>query len=598
MAQPARYRWEYCSDSDDLEDPVDTDSDSSLSGDDDECTPEQAGHHFGSLIVDMMRLGEISAMKLCILCYWASKAGAVGPVRDLAMSPGSHTSHYKRHVDTVLDGGIEDGALMRFEVPGHLKHTRSRTTHVVMGLPAHEALHHEFVQNQSVVDELAALDWGDPSLPKLYWDHPLVRDCDGARPHPLAMFVDGFPYTNTDSCIGFWVYSLISEQRHCLLSLRKRVLCRCGCMGWCTLFTIFQWLYWSVGALADGKFPDARFDAKPWDALDLIARAATSGCQLACKAIICRIKGDWMEFATTFGFFGWSSNLRPCLKCTATLDNMHDLTGASAAGLPWRPTTQASYDRACDRCEIRININAVDRDALVPLLDYDKTKDGSKGRALRSNVPHLRLRKHDRLEPNETLPDVGMLESIAVFPCCILFWRTSCETVTKHRNPLFGPRGYIVVTMICADILHTIYLGVMKKYLAELFWAWIRIDAWATGATTLGERQERTALLMRMHLWNWYKTSDAARDVTKLSDLTPKKLGSNKKPKCKSKGAETWGLMLWAETLLVSRGANFPPAVRNKWIAAGQALVQWVTCLKKHDDMQPVVVQELKTFDP
>eukprot|EP00969_Alexandrium_andersonii_P246987 10915701-Alexandrium_andersonii.AAC.1 len=81
----------------------------------------------------------------------------------------------------------------------------------------------------------------------------------------------------------------------------------------------------------------------------------------------------------------------------------------------------------------------------------------------------LGLRKGDRLEPNDDLPDIGLYESLDAFPRTVLFWRPSRETKVRHRNPLFdGPTHAdvlgISVLSLAIDTLHTLNLGVYQEF--------------------------------------------------------------------------------------------------------------------------------------
>ena len=50
------------------------------------------------------------------------------------------------------------------------------------------------------------------------------------------------------------------------------------------------------------------------------------------------------------------------------------------------------------------------------LLKYDKRSDGARGRAVVADVPMLRLRAGDRLEPSDELRDIGEWDDWAPAP--------------------------------------------------------------------------------------------------------------------------------------------------------------------------------------
>ena len=48
------------------------------------------------------------------------------------------------------------------------------------------------------------------------------------------------------------------------------------------------------------------------------------------------------------------------------------------------------------------------------------------------------LLRGDRLEPFDGLPDADLFDSVTSFPVLVLLWRTTLETLARHRNPLFS----------------------------------------------------------------------------------------------------------------------------------------------------------------
>lgn len=196
-------------------------------------------------------------------------------------------------------------------------------------------------------------------------------------------------------------------------------------------FPVFAFLHWSFAALAAGSFPEGRHDGLEWDKLDS-QRALAAGNLMALVGALILIKGDWAEYARTFGFPTWSSVDHTCLFCFATRGSMlrKDLLEASSPrGLPWREKNLESYQEACARCEIRVAIPDASRHRNIRnVLFYDKRKDGSSGRALRDAIPDLGLEPGDRLEPSSSMPNVADFYNIYEFPCEAVFWRPSLET--------------------------------------------------------------------------------------------------------------------------------------------------------------------------
>eukprot|EP00969_Alexandrium_andersonii_P292458 12925997-Alexandrium_andersonii.AAC.1 len=85
--------------------------------------------------------------------------------------------------------------------------------------------------------------------------------------------------------------------------------------------------------------------------------------------------------------------------------------------MPALVSTQEHYEAACRRCEIRVVIrNEEDKRKIEKLLRYDKRPDGARGRALLSDIPEMKLKAGDRLEPFAGLRDVSAFEGLEEFP--------------------------------------------------------------------------------------------------------------------------------------------------------------------------------------
>ena len=118
-------------------------------------------------------------------------------------------------------------------------------------------------------------------------------------------------------------------------------------------------------------------------------------------------KGDWAEYATTFGLSSWSDGTRPCFACTSTNDDLLNFEGCNPFGLRWRLCSTEDYDNNCDHCEIKVELSQDDHTRARNLLAFDQGQAGGRGRCLVSPIASLGLHTGDRLEPTEELPNPG-----------------------------------------------------------------------------------------------------------------------------------------------------------------------------------------------
>jgi len=468
--------------------------------------PEEAGRELAGLLLQLHVEGRLTAKHLCQLSYYATQAGATGPVATYAVRPDASSGHYQRHLDKAANLRAR-GDFYTINVPCF---RGGRQTMALEVLPPHEQLHKEVCENPGLMQQLRDQAW-----PASFAQHPVVQAARGQPVLPVALYLDGAQYSKVGaSVLVFVVVNLLSGTRHLACVLDKRRLCRCGCRGWCTIQPVMAFLHWGAAALANGLHPSLDHEGTPWPADD--ERLSLAQLPLACgPAAVQQIRGDWAEFSHTLGFPTWHSSDYPCLWCRADRDTLYDHEAE------WELADHASYELACDRCEVHAHITS--HAALLQvaaLLFYDKRTYGNRGRCLSQAVPALGLLKGDRLEPTPRLRDVALFETQTV-PCTVTFWRQSEETSTKHRNPLFDRAIGIGVQTLKVDSLHCLALGVWQVALSAVLAATIAHDTYgaaAAGATTVESKQQHTFQALTKELAQW---TAKRREFTRVqSELT------------------------------------------------------------------------------
>ncbi len=121
----------------------------------------------------------------------------------------------------------------------------------------------------------------------------------------------------------------------------------------------------------------------------------------------------------------------------------------------------------------------------------------------------------------------------------------------------------------------------MNQFVKHFLRALLNADAFQTGATTEAEKVALSVLRVRHLLFTWYKDEDRQagnEPVTRLSDLTPKMLGTRTAPRCKTKAAETYGLLRFSLHLARSMPGCIPQF--DRWVQAGESLVRYLRLCK------------------
>ena len=513
-----------------------------------------AGEVLADMLVQMKVKGRLHATEVCVLAFWAAKAGACGFVGRLAYKPGRPTGNYNRHFSERMQVPKIDRTLYSVDVPGHHRHDLSRTTHSTLVRPAHERLAEEFKASPAMAADLAdAIRIGD--MPPAYFQHPLFGKAGEQPPQPLALYLDATPYTKNDAILAITIQFLVSGKRHLLVTLRKSCMCRCGCKGWCSLRPIFKFLAWCLQSLARGRMPDRRHDNDEWHDVQDDDRDLRAGENFGWRGVLLQIRGDWVEFAQTLGFPTWASAEFPCLWCWSDKESMFALQGMSPVRFPFRLSTMEDYEAACARCEVEVVIETRGMQARVAsLLHYDKRKGGSRGRALKDHVPELKLCQGDRLEPSAGCEDVGAFEHLDP-PFVAVFWRCSLETRAKHRNPIFDRSLGSSVHWLVVDELHCIFLGVAQSIGGWLIWHLIDSDAWNVGRTGLGAEETTLLSLLRLNgdlqqFLSARRTCDDLEIATDIGEITLAMIGSKARPSLSLKGGETKTFLRFSQHLL------------------------------------------------
>ena len=305
-----------------------------------------AGEQLVGRLLRLYCRGQLSAVQVCILCYWAMRAG-VDAARRFALAPGKCSGHYQRKLDIALKAEVSESVLYKVETPmvDHKSHG-SREKTLVQTKPLHESLVDEI---QTGGDSLLG-QWreilAEGAWPA-YNTHPVVRQSspdERDRILPISLYMDATQFQNRDSVLVLTVGFTFSTRRHLCFTVRKSKTCNCSCGGWCTYYPLFHYVSWCLHALAAGTWPRGRHDGSDWRPEDQF-RASNADKALGFRAVVVDIMGDWSEFALRWALPNWSSALAPCPFCTISLSDMQD------GSTDFVDRDAAAYEESCRECE-------------------------------------------------------------------------------------------------------------------------------------------------------------------------------------------------------------------------------------------------------
>lgn len=554
--------------------------DDDLDHNEDEWSP---AYEFLNLLIKLLLYSSISATTFCLICYWAGRAG-IKAATKYGLRPGCQTGKYSHHVKSIFRWRSRKDLFYNLIVPGQGKHDLERSEFGISIIPGYEQLIGDI--DHETETELVKVRSKDDGLPEQYWDHPVVVNDPETLVYPIAIYIDGVPYSLTDGVIGFWMINLINQRRYLISILRKRNICKCGCGGWCSIYAFFRELHWELKILSEGRYPLIRDDGSPFTEHEQ-ERQARAGTSFPIKAALLFLKGDWMEFASTFGFPNWQDGIRPCMICNMFGDRFYDLLSATLDRFcdGFQMNDDDDYFAACDRCEIKVHItmqrNILD---LERILRYDRRDKGSRGRALTRdiNINGASLRIGDRLEPSYELPDIGKLTDLEL-PNVIIFWRLANEDRTRHRNPIFDRSiGVTPRRSLSVGLLHALYLGVLHTWCKTSIWKLIESGAYGH----VGTQPELIAIaanVIRSNLmifYGKYQKDHPLSNLTRVSDFVPSMIGTFGDQKLKTKAAETYGVALFLIDEIESRGRCLGDEDQLKLGQAGSHLIEMIKIWK------------------
>ena len=146
--------------------------------------------------------GTLSAKSVCILADLAAEAGALGPAKELGCRPAA--VHFQRRIDDFTLFKVESQRTYDVWIPGHDWLENDRVVTEIPFVPPHESIEEELAAS------VAAADTSTQELPQTFFQHLVVRSSALGTVCPLAIYVDGTPFSKLDSILGIFAVNIVT----------------------------------------------------------------------------------------------------------------------------------------------------------------------------------------------------------------------------------------------------------------------------------------------------------------------------------------------------------------------------------------------------
>ena len=284
-------------------------------------------------------------------------------------------------------------------------------------------------------------------------------------------------------------------------------MCQCGCRGWCTWFPLLLVL-----------------------ARDLVL-CSSGDSSLAFVLAILEFRADWPAWCELLGVRNWRHALAPCPKCDICFENMLQPSQVNSKITENYTAQQYLQDvqkaklapmlcgrRFCDTCffvwldcsvwryysyiaawpHVLTQVVLIDTEenqrCILELLVYRKD---CRGRAMSKAIPHLHLRKWDRLTPSPALLNVANFESMKI-PFLATFWRITKHDRVVHDCPILELQhtaGFSYSDWVI-DLLHSWALGPLGALVSKTLMVCVKSGVFSPKSAFLtSEDVDRLALL-------------------------------------------------------------------------------------------------------
>eukprot|EP00971_Amphidinium_carterae_P342033 6481165-Amphidinium_carterae.2 len=538
--------------------------------------PKDAENNLLAFLVQLHLAKGLSAKDFSIISFWASKSG-LESFTPYGCPPDASTGNFQKKLDKAMGYETARGLLYEYKVPAYIRQQGKRCKFTNYGVEPWTLVERDMEIEKLTTKVAVQKKALETSLPDNFWQKA-EHECNGPPLVPLSLFIDGLSYARKQSMLVIVLHNMLTKRRFLLTTIRKEVVCNCGCSGWCTLASIFHWLSYCFSHFAAAKYPILKHDGSDFDAHDT-ERLARRGQNMPYKCILLQLRLDWAEWSHSIGVMSWKSKESACPFCTASQTDMKNLQRkCSHHRAPFDMKTAKTYNDACSACIRWVeSLTQEQFDVFKSNLRIDRRKAPTRGGlTLTVDMPKMGLQKGDRFEPSANCLDFqDFLDSPAPPTYKIAFWRPKLQTHAKHYCQLaeLTPGG--LYDLIHVDSMHTLCLGVFLNYCGCAVWHLLELNIFKVTIATRSKENLRSANMEvinnLLHEFTRQYKSSHGKDLTRVPIMYVDKIGTPDQPALHLKASQTVTLLRFLSATMDTFD-KWPQ--QNFWVSAAQSLVQ------------------------
>eukprot|EP00971_Amphidinium_carterae_P152199 3016775-Amphidinium_carterae.1 len=209
---------------------------------------EEAESELCEFLLQQFCAGKMSATQTSSIAWLATRAG-LKKMEGMAVKPDSNSGNFSRKMQNYLSKDLK-GHIYEVPIPAYIRHSGGRCMLNLSMVCPHEVLY-EQTRERDLAQDIAL--W-EKEAPPAYFSHPILEKATMPT-LAYALFLDGVQYSESDSLVAITMTNLVHNKKVLLGVVRKRLMCgnkcNCACGTWCSMFPIYQFLAWSMTALAE-----------------------------------------------------------------------------------------------------------------------------------------------------------------------------------------------------------------------------------------------------------------------------------------------------------------------------------------------------------